>query len=67
MMTEESPWHGCELQDRTAQILRECGWIADTDIMITLAREQDNIDVLTTKYAEGRGQGTRGATTICMR
>ncbi len=54
MITEESPGHWRELQDWTAQILRECGWTADTEVTMKLARGQANIDVLATEHVQGR-------------
>ncbi|MBF0247384.1 MAG: hypothetical protein HQL36_04855 [Alphaproteobacteria bacterium] len=54
MITEKSPGDWQELQEWTAQILRECGWTADTEVAIKLARGRAKIDVLATEHVQGR-------------
>jgi hypothetical protein len=54
MITEKIPSDWRELQNWTAQILRECGWTADTEVTIELARGKANIDVLATEHIQGR-------------
>lgn len=54
MITEKCPSNWRELQDWTAQILHECGWAAETEVTIPLARGKANIDVLATEHVQGR-------------
>jgi hypothetical protein len=54
MITEKTPATWQQLQEWTAQILRECGWKADTEITIQTVRGAAEIDVLATEFVQGR-------------
>ena len=54
MITEKSPDTWQELQEWCAQILRECGWNAETEVTVDLVRGQAEIDVLATETVQGR-------------
>lgn len=54
MITEVSPESWKELQDRTAEILNECGWNATTELVIQTVRGSVEVDVFATETIEGR-------------
>lgn len=54
MITEKTPSDWQQLQDWTAQILRECGWKAETEVAVKLVRGSAEIDVLATESVQGR-------------
>ena len=54
MITEKSPARWQELQEWTAQILRECGWSAETGVTVQTVRGRAEIDVLATEIVQGR-------------
>lgn len=54
MISERSPESWQELQESTAQILRECGWVAHTEVRVKTVRGTVEIDVLATETVQGR-------------
>lgn len=54
MITEKEPQDWKELQDWTAQILNECGLLAQTEVTLKTVRGQVEIDVLATENIQGR-------------
>jgi restriction system protein len=54
MITEKTPETWQQLQEWTAQILRECGWTAETDITVQTVRGAVEIDVHATEVVQGR-------------
>jgi restriction system protein len=54
MITEKSPESWQQLQEWTAQILRECGWKAQTEVRVKTARGTAEIDVFAIETVRGR-------------
>jgi len=54
VITEKIPADWRQLQDWTAQILRECGWNAETEVTVKLVRGSAEIDVLAIESVRGR-------------
>lgn len=54
MITEKTPDSWQDLQDWTAQILRECGWTAETEVPVQTVRGHAEIDVAATESVQGR-------------
>lgn len=54
MITEKVPESWQELQEWTAQILRECGWAAETGVTVQTVRGSVEIDVLAIESVQGR-------------
>ncbi|TNC59559.1 restriction endonuclease [Rubellimicrobium roseum] len=54
MITEAVPNTWQDLQEQTAQILRECGWSAETEVTVATVRGQVELDVLATETVQGR-------------
>lgn len=54
MITEKSPETWQQLQEWTAQILRECGWSADTETVVNTVRGAAEIDVFAVETVQGR-------------
>ena len=54
MITEKRPDGWQQLQEWTAQILRECGWTAETEIKVNTVRGKVEIDVLAMETVQGR-------------
>lgn len=54
MITEKYPQTWQELQEWCAQILRESGWEAETEVTVGLVRGQAEIDVLAVETVRGR-------------
>ena len=58
MITEKRPASWQELQEWTAQILRECGWTAETEVKVNTVRGKVEIDVLAIETVQGRDYKT---------
>jgi hypothetical protein len=54
MITEKSPESWQQLQECKAQILRECGWTAETEIKVRMVRGTAKIDVFAIETVQGR-------------
>lgn len=54
MITEKSPESWQQLQEWTAQILRECGWAAETEVKVNTVRGMAEIDVYAMETVQGR-------------
>lgn len=54
MITEKRPESWQQLQEWTAQILRECGWRAETEVSVKTARGKAEINVFAIETVRGR-------------
>jgi restriction system protein len=54
MITEKHPESWQQLQESTAQILRECGWTAETEVKVSTVRGTAEIDVFAIEMVQGR-------------
>jgi restriction system protein len=54
MITEKSPESWQLLQEWTVQILRECGWTAETEVKVKTVRGSAEIDVFAIETVQGR-------------
>ena len=54
MITEKRPDSWQQLQEWTAQILRECGWSAQTEVKVHTVRSKVKVDVFAIETVQGR-------------